>query len=201
MFIKTTVFKKLIKQAYETGSLLVAGTENEYIISGNWWIIRVKKDVFSKKNKAAIIELTGEFPEEGEAFRPTKNAGNQYEIAENPAWDITKAFYDAKEGFIITKATYELNRNRIRILQNKSTNECVPINQIMIDLIDTEALEEGEGYPVGPNAPNKQGEIMYWHNNTMTLAACTIATNCNEGEQSELSKYLQLLENIELKGS
>lgn len=82
MFVKTTVFKKLIKQAYETRSLLVAGTENEYIISGNWWIIRVKKDVFSKKNKAAIIELTGEFPEEGEAFRPTKNAGNQYEIAE-----------------------------------------------------------------------------------------------------------------------
>lgn len=201
MFVKTTVFKKLIKQTYNAGRLLVVGTENEYIIAGDWWIIRVKKDLFAKKNKAAVIEITGELPRDGEAFRPIKKAGNQYEIAENPVWDITKAFYDAKEGFIITKATYELNRDRIRILQNKSTNECVPINQIMIDLIDTEAIEEGEGYPVGPNAPNKQGRIMYWHNNTMTLAAYTIEANCNEGEQSELSKYLQLLENIELKES
>lgn len=201
MFVKATVFKKLIKQAYDARRLLVAGTENEYIIAGNWWIIRVKKDLFSKKNKAAVIEITGELPGAGEAFRPIKKAGNQYEIAENPAWDITKAFYDAKEEFVITKAIYELNWERIRILQNKATNECVPINQIMIDLIDAEAIEEGEGRPVGPNAPNKQGKIMYWHNNTMTLAACTIAANCNEGEQSELSKYLQLLENMELEES
>lgn len=41
-----------------------------------------EKAIFQKKELAAIIELTGEMPDEGAGFKSGKG-GNQYEMPEN----------------------------------------------------------------------------------------------------------------------
>ncbi len=88
MFINTSIFKKLIKEAYNAYMLMVGATEYEYFISNGAWIICVNKDDFTKKEKAAVIELTGELPDIGQAFKAGKDAPNQYEISKTVIRDI-----------------------------------------------------------------------------------------------------------------
>lgn len=68
MFINASNFKKLCKNAYEGIGLRVACTEKEeYIISCDWWQLKVHKDDITKKVIAAVVEIVGMFPEPGAA--------------------------------------------------------------------------------------------------------------------------------------
>jgi hypothetical protein len=79
MFVRLRDFKRLIKEAYTGAGLYVARRGNQLLFGGSYWAIATTKESLDKKALAAVIELTGEMPEDGGAFKATKEA-NQYEI-------------------------------------------------------------------------------------------------------------------------
>ena len=75
----------MLKQAYTGVGLCVARRGDDLLFSGSGWAIATEKGSMDKKQLAAVIELTGELPGDGEALKATKEE-NQYEIGE-VHWD------------------------------------------------------------------------------------------------------------------
>lgn len=63
MFIKTSIFKRILKDAWKGAGLTVGKKEEMYFIQGAYWILFVYEKDFTSKNKAAVIELVGDLPE------------------------------------------------------------------------------------------------------------------------------------------
>lgn len=78
MFLKKTVLKRLMKEAYKHG-LRVAATEERYYLCGGYWEMDILKKHMPKEILAAVLELTGWIPETGESYCATKE-GNQVDI-------------------------------------------------------------------------------------------------------------------------
>lgn len=86
MFITSSGFKKMINEAYKGAGLHIGNDGEGYYISGGYWVLWIKNGMIPKKELGYIIELTGELPEKGEAFKANKT-GNQYEIVWREAYD------------------------------------------------------------------------------------------------------------------
>lgn len=192
MFINTTAFKRLIKDTYNTTGLTVGATEEEYFFEGGTWEIRVNKENLPNKEKAAVIELAGELPGPGEAFKALKKCANQY-LIDNPAWDIRKSAEEARLKLDVTRAVYETSYRTLRVLQSVKDNTCITIDETFMNLISEQAMDrEKESIVIGPVA---DGNSVYWRNNIMTLAAGVVLPV----EGTPLAEYLQLLANVELE--
>ena len=76
----------MLKQAYTGVGLCVTRRGDDLLFSGSGWAIATEKGSMDKKQLAAVIELTGELPGDGEALKATKEE-NQYEIGE-VHWDM-----------------------------------------------------------------------------------------------------------------
>ena len=72
MFIHLKDFKRLLKEAYTGVGLCVARRWDDVLFGGSGWVIATEKESMDKKQLAAVIELTGELPGNGEAFKATK---------------------------------------------------------------------------------------------------------------------------------
>lgn len=169
MFLKTAGFKRLIKEAYKGSGLRIGATDKAIYLSGGYWIIWVKKGQIPKEKLAAIIELAGELPEEGEAYSVTKD-GQQYELQWN---DLYNAMDNA------TRCSYELEVTRIiiegkhdadsRILQHPETGCIRLVNEKFIQMIDNMQVEQKRGHTevTGPVCGRLPG--VFWFNNVMAL--------------------------------
>ena len=80
MFFKTSVLKRLFKDAYKGAGLTVGhmtDPEDEevdgYYISSGWWVIWFNNRTFPKEAKAAIIELCGELPQPAQGTSTKSN--------------------------------------------------------------------------------------------------------------------------------
>ena len=69
MFVRLRDFKRLIKEAYTGAGLYVARRGNQLLFGGSYWAIATTKESLDKKALAAVIELTGEMPEDGGGFQ------------------------------------------------------------------------------------------------------------------------------------
>lgn len=190
MFINPAVFKKLIKNSYSAEGLTVGATEEEIFFAGAFWVIRVYKEAIPKKIKAAVIELIGDLPVTGEVLTYRKKSEPQYEIAENEYWNITENFAKAQIPLNVTKIQYAGGWEDIRILQEETTKKCIAIKNIIWDLIDASALEEFEGAPKGPAEEYIDTGLIFWQNETTTLAVCRI----NMRETEELDAFMDHME-------
>lgn len=187
MFLKTTVFKKLIKSAWNGHGLTVGRNEEGIFLEGGYWIIRVKEDSLPNKEKAAIIELTGELPEEGEVFKAMKDIGNQYEIDQNEVWKIGRQKSLAENSYIRTNILLKQHNTICRVLKNEETGKCILIDEMFINLLDYEAIEwEKESEPEGPVALGEEATVLYWGNEICTLAVYTRAANVENYEPALL---------------
>lgn len=169
MFLKTAGFKRLIKEAYKGVGLSVGATDKAIYLSGGYWIIWVRKGQIPKEKLAAIIELVGELPEPGEAYRATKD-GQQYELQ----WtDLYDAMENAK------KCQYEMDITRViiegkvdadsRILQHSETGVIQLIDEKIIQMISNKEVDAKKGHTevIGPVCGRLPG--VFWYNNTMAL--------------------------------
>lgn len=75
MFVRLRDFKRLIKEAYTGAGLYVARRGSQLLFGGSYWAIATTKESLDKKALAAVIELTGEMPEDGGGFQ--SNEGSQ----------------------------------------------------------------------------------------------------------------------------
>jgi len=77
--------------------------------------------MYTKKALAAIIELTGEIPEQGQVFRST-SAGNQIALSENETWNINKHWEDTKVKYTVSNVQYRASEQiTYRMLQEQGS--------------------------------------------------------------------------------
>lgn len=140
MFLRTQGFKKLLKEAVAGGGLLVGNDGAGTCLCGNYWVMWIKDGCIPKKELAAIIELAGEVPEPGEAFRVYKEE-NQYEIMEGPVYNVMKNAEECTEVFDITRIVIRNGKGKpLRILQDRF-RRIILIDERFIDMIDNTVLD------------------------------------------------------------
>lgn len=189
MIFNENVLKKLMKTAYKGGGLLAANKEGRILLEGGWWIVEMDEDVFSKKGKAALVELTGCLPEQGECFRST-SAGNQIEMPkEIHNIDIVK------ESGIFHQDSYKKTKilmdytMLIRLYQQEQ--KIAVINELIPELLENPSLQDGEDGEI--SGPFGMGDMYYWFSNRCSLVARGIKI-----EKPDAVKVLKELEKINL---
>lgn len=98
MILDVRVLKRLIKEAADGPGLTIVNTGEELHLRGNYWMINIDRSRMSDKALAAVIEIAGELPEEGEAFTAYSSGDKQMEMdLENTGLKKIINRYDVKE--------------------------------------------------------------------------------------------------------
>lgn len=170
MFITTQGFKNLIKEMYKAKKLYIANDGEGYTIKGWYWSIWIGHGWIPKKELAAIIELTGELPAAGEAFKASKD-GNQYELELPGEKDAMQLALHCDMKLDITPVALKYDKGQqARILQRQDNGKIVLINEKFMDMIDNTVVEygKGESQAEGPFIhPTATG--VFYRNDTMAM--------------------------------
>lgn len=193
MFITQKVFKSLINEAYKGAGITVGRREERILLAGTYWGIEVTRQALPNKALAAIIELTGELPADGEMFKATKE-GLQYQMPET-YWDFTSYAREVEKGKPYTVTNILLHKHpygkMLRVLQAQDeTSETKIISNMFINAVDRlEINEECESYVNGPFAMNEYAHMVFWESEACILTACLV--NNKTEEETELLKLLE----------
>lgn len=160
MFLKLKILKGAMKQAYNGGGLRIMNTGDGFALLGAYWYVWLENATMPKKVRAAIVELVGELPAEGEAYKAQKDADNQYMIAENNYFWIRQKESGTKEMFP-TRTYVELSNGSDLYQLVRCGAELKAFNANMVRMVDGNEIEEGEGYYTDP--VEVYGGI-YWQN-------------------------------------
>lgn len=194
MFIKTSVFKSLLKQAYKYGCLIVGNDGECIFVAGAYWVLQMQEKRIPNKLKAAIIELTGDLPGSGEIFRAKAGEPNQYELQYYEDYNVQSMAAAASVELTVTRSGYYNAKGSLRVLQNRTNGHLFLIDEKLIQLISVEELEETEGKPVGPLLQQARQRV-FWTNEIGAFCACLIDAFDND----KLKAYLEALRVIELE--
>lgn len=179
MFIHLKDFKRLLKQAYTGVGLCVARRGDDVLFGGSGWVIATEKESMDKKQLAAVIELTGELPGKGEAFKATKEE-NQYEIGE-VHWgmkDRTDADREEEEKLTVTPIVLERypNGKAMRVLQ-AADGRVEVLNDRFVKAIDYASMNLDYEHEVqGPFVNPKFPKQVYWKSEE--FSDVTTGTHC-----------------------
>lgn len=186
MFIKDTVFKRLLKRAYTTG-FIIGNNDGEVFINAGSWAISVKEKEIPNKIKASIIELTGEIPAAGEVFSAMKGSANQYEISWERIINIAKNFSEATISLEEPPIILCFSEREYRVYQERDTQKCILIKREIDCIRNNLEIENDETLPSVPMMRENE-KTVYWKNNVMALA---IATAVLGEEKSEILEFLE----------
>lgn len=78
MFINEKILIRLMKKAQKGTGVYIGRWNGWYVISGSYWIARIAAGCLPRPIAAAMVELSGSIPEEGEAWTADKEK-NQLE--------------------------------------------------------------------------------------------------------------------------
>lgn len=169
MFLNKTMFKRWIKDAFRHNGLVVGRIYGGLVISGGAWVTWTQEGYVPNWLKAAIMEHTGELPNEGEVFKAKKDEVQQYEVSENPYLDLPKRFREARIPFLVIPVIYDTRWASYRLIQCRMSGEVIPIPSEYYDIIDIREAEH-DGTPVGPSSRDETGRMLIWKNETSALA-------------------------------
>lgn len=198
MFIHLRDFKRLLKQACTGVGLRVARRGDDVLLSGSDWVIATEKGSMDKKQLVAVIELTGELPGKGEAFKATKE-GNQYEISE-VHWEMidrTDVDREKEEKLTVTPIVLERypNGKAMRVLQ-AADGRVEVLNDRFVKAIDSASMNLDHEHEVqGPFFNPKFPKQVYWKSEATTLTA--ILYDQDELKEKDILEYLR---NIKMEG-
>lgn len=182
MFLDTSGFKKLIKEAWKYNHLILSRMDGSILVTNGVWCLVSDLEMIPNKIKGAIIELTGELPEEGESFQAGKD-GNQYKLSQTIPWEIMRSLNDTADEAIKAEQTRILideGYTISRILKYKNASFC--IQKQFTDLITCEELIEGkETPPQGPyitlGSGRDEARSVWWTNWTGVFLVCEFQGN------------------------
>lgn len=199
MFVKISELKKLMKAAYKNGSLIIGNVplngDEGLIIAGGYWAFGIEYDHAPKELKAAVMELGGEIPYDGQCYRALSE-GNQVHIGftdhTNPATLFKNCTYD----LTITKVVIQF-LNNVRLLQNEADGHIIGINNDILKLIDLKSIDydAGEYEPLGPKT--SAHNVVCWGNNICYLAVWPYKL-LDEEKDTEQKMFIKELEQISL---
>lgn len=174
MFIHMPTFKKAIKQAFSAGKLIVGNIDEQlYIECGNvqFWLLY---NNVPNKIKGAIMEFTGELPEENDVFQAGIE-GNQYKLTIEDRWSLQKCLKQANKRYVQTPVVFhDTKYSAFRFFQQSGNAQNVKvINEMLLSLINPAELdyEHGEGEISGPYS-SEDGNVFYWKTDLCVLGIC-----------------------------
>lgn len=186
MFLKTQGFKKLLKEAVTGGGLLIGNDGEGICMSGSYWIMWIRGGCIPKKELAAIIELAGEIPEPGEAFRVYKD-GNQCEIMEGPFYNVMENAEKCTEALDTTRIVIRRRKGKpLRVMQDRF-RKIILIDERITDMIDNTVLDPGSAEKPVEEARTGMLPGVFWYNNIMALHVMPVMRGRNEN----LISYLE----------
>ena len=193
MFFKMSVLKKLMKNAYKGGCLVLGDSMEGYVIASGWWSIWINKEYTPKELKAAIIELCGELPF-GEWFRASSSMGNQGMMPFEDSVHPVHLFNNSKEPVNITRILMTKGESLMRLLQNEETKEVSAISEVILNLIDEKTIkeEDGEYPPIGPITMDNG--VFSWGNNICYLSVYPIKLLDEAKEDEKIQFFKELKE-------
>lgn len=174
MFVKNNVFKKMLKEAYTGTGLHVSHTTNNegnpvYVFSGRGWVLWVGKNWITKEMKAAAIEICGDLPNLGEAYKFEKDHEPQYEFDDSYTGLLKDCYGSDRELYY----TDILNSHKgyLRRVLKDDDGKIYLVDNFFHSVISKKEIdhEHGETELRGPFT-NEQGKILYWDNNAGVLA-------------------------------
>lgn len=207
MFFKMSVLKKMMKNAYKGGCLIVGDSPiieddkivmDGLVISSGWWSFWINKDYTPKELKAAVIELCGELPWNEHWFKASESLGNQEMIPFTEAVHPIQLFQKAAQSALITRMMMIKGGGGVmRILQNERTNCVGAINEMIISLIDPKAIkeEDGEYAPIGPKT--RDDGYYTWGNNICYFVVYPIKP-LDEEKETEQTVFFGGLSGLEI---
>lgn len=187
MFINTAKFKKMLKNAYNGQGLLMSRNEDTLLLGGGSWLISTSIEKMTRKEKAAVIELVGKFPDIHETFRATCE-GEQQEIPFIGIAELKQEFESGQTDFGFTYVLIDTPDGMIRAAQSDRDNYVIWINEFLRDAISYAAMT---GWETVPQGPRYAGNGIIWKNNI-----CTYKILRYDLKNYEFSK---LMENMEFR--
>lgn len=179
MFIKTTVFKRLLKQAYKRDALQVGHEDNTniYYIVGDYWAVMVDAKFFTNSAKAALVELIGDLPK-NESVRIYSD-GTRQQLIDDSTW-FALALQEPEK--YLEKTNLLVEEEKFGVLSRLfSTGEkFIPVNEGLYSLIDEEAKTSDDLDIIGPYKTPLSGHMIMWKNNTSTVGLSPRVWNDDE---------------------
>lgn len=181
MFLNLTEVKKLMKHAYKNSGLVV-GCQRGLIAanSAGTWGFRVDERHIPKKLKAAVVELIGDLPEEGEIYTYCWNGLRQ--VMEPGHFDFYAGWSAATDYAVQTPLLFQAPEGEYSFYQIRSNMGLCVLDQPLASLISPKDLDHGEE-EMPDGYPGFDGDTLYWKNETMIYWAKTAKLNQNAEEQ------------------
>jgi hypothetical protein len=172
MFIKQSVFEKLIKKAYKYDALRIYKSEDDdLIIDTPNWMLGIRKDFITKEVKGALVKLVGDLPERTESILYGKGGNMQYEISGMIDTSILNNDYTKDSEYspyIVSNVTIE---KTYRVIQSESDISIIRMfEQEYLNLIERSLVDikGGETNVEGPISDD-EGSSLRWYTNVCTL--------------------------------
>lgn len=176
MFLHMTTWKKIIKQAFNAGNLVVGNQEGYLFVKTSHTIVWFPDYEIPNKVKGAIMEWTGKLPEENEIFSAGRE-GLQYELPWSEYYNFKKMKTAMKKRYIVTPALLGDKYQMLRFLQQAEDKTTIRvIDEAYLKLLDPGELDHmhGEGEIAGPYG-TESGDMFLWKTDFCALAICGIA--------------------------
>lgn len=202
MFVKMSILKKMMKDAYKAGCMIVgeaplADEDSEgLIIAGGWWTFGIEYAYAPKELKAAVMELGGEIPSGGQCYRAL-SSGNQEHIGFTEHTNPAVLFKSCVHDMTISKIMVHFLDDGVRLLQNNVTGHVTGIQNTAIKLVDKSLIDYdgGEYEPIGPRSAGN--DIICWGNNMCYLAIWPYKL-LGEDAEIDKQKFFKTMEQIKL---
>lgn len=172
MFIKQSVFEKLIKKAYKYDALRIYKSEDDdLIIDTPNWTLGIHKDFITKEVKGALVKLVGDLPERTESILYGKGGNMQYEISGMIDTSILNNDYTKDSEYspyIVSNVTIE---KTYRVIQSESDISIIRMfEQEYLNLVERSLVDikGGETNVEGPISDD-EGSSLRWYTNVCTL--------------------------------
>lgn len=197
MFLKLTIFKRLLKAALKGQGLTIGHIDAPAIagtyVKGSWWTVWFSEWYMPKEIKGELISICGELPDIGEAFEiQGENGESQNTLIDQEIVDIPEIRKNCRYEYRPTRFLEEYNGMIIRYLKEDKTGSIAKVNNMALSMIDPGQIDEGsrESFPVGPVAEHVFAKYVYWYNDRCILRV-KCAVNDNDEESAQAFKVFE----------
>ena len=162
MIIKPAAFKKLLKEAWEStdGLYIEVQADKNMIIAGSWWSIEIRMADMIPKELAALIEIVGRIPGEGESIRVFPDGEEECLVKgiRKPEEQYGLGSDKYKQTYILTDTV----KGCVRAYQNCKDNSLIWVQEGLIKEIGKVSIK-GEGVI---REPKYYGNSLIWKSET-----------------------------------
>lgn len=186
MIFNNSVLKNMMKSAYRGAGLLVANKDGRIIIGGTYWRVSIDDYYFPNKAKAALVELIGQLPQQGESFRCT-SSGNQMELPGEDLCEIVDTL-DRHKAYEKTNILLDVQLTNVRPYQSKI--ETIFLSDIFDELLDGTPEEGEDATIIGPCKRDDNEHRVFFMTQDCILEAWEIVFSKDGMRTDEYSKAL-----------